>query len=492
MGISNIYRICIALFFVSPLASFAALNETGIRYPSNIQRIVPTAEPFKFSDSRNWNIVSDQKGGRINVPTNINFKHLSPGRLLSTAVRASPVAFAATGLGVLTLQNLGYEYIPGQGFVPVDVEPADPDSWGVAPEGISYNARTENFQSMQEAAQYLIPFGIGCNSGQSCTLVGIQDYNNCLETLNNNCFVRPRVSRDGTLLSPGNFAQIIVVNPVGSINCPSNGTYVPERYGCIIPETGEPVPLEEVEQAILDADYSDIPSAEIAEGLNDLVDSGSLSSSDFNAVNSSLPSSSVDVVIDSPVNVSGDTSTVVDNVTGETIVTTTDIEYTFDPVYNPDTGTIDLVSTETVTETTYQNGVVTGTNTTTNAGSSNNVTRPADPANDTDSGGSFELPDFCSWATVVCDWFDWTKEPLEDEPDLSDIVSDLDDFERSKDISFGSKSCPADIPLNIEFINKTVMLSFNWFCELAGIIYFMVMASAYVYAAYISLGVVRG
>ncbi|AAA88388.1 50-kDa virion protein [Pseudomonas phage Pf3] len=177
------------------------------------------------------------------------------------------------------------------------------------------------------------------------------------------------------------------------------------------------------------------------------------------------------------------------NQTGKVTVTETTTSVDFE-VSDNNSSQPSISVNETTTENVYVDGdlVSSETNTTvTNPPSSGTSTPPS-----SGSGSDFQLPSFCSWATAVCDWFDWTQEPIDEEPDLSGIISDIDDFERTKDISFGSKSCPAPIALDIEFLDMSVDLSFEWFCELAGIIYFMVMASAYVLAAYITLGVVRG
>lgn len=179
-------------------------------------------------------------------------------------------------------------------------------------------------------------------------------------------------------------------------------------------------------------------------------------------------------------------TTSVDNITGETIVTESQTTLDFDVSEN-NTSQPEVSVSESTTTKRYKNGVLVSSTSDTvvsNPLPSGSGSPPAPPA--------AELPAFCSWASVICDWIGWTQEPIDDDVDLSSILIDIDDFERSKDISFGAKSCPADIPLEIDFIDKTVMLSFRWFCELAEIIYFMVMAAAYVSAAYITLGVVRG
>lgn len=164
------------------------------------------------------------------------------------------------------------------------------------------------------------------------------------------------------------------------------------------------------------------------------------------------------------------TTTTTDPVTGDTVVTTTQT------ITNISYGDTTITTTNTTTTTTYVNGTPTGTTVTTET--------PGDlPVS------SSEWPGFCDWATVVCDWLEWTKEPPLDEPDLPQVVDD--DFEQTKNINFGAKSCPPDYQINIAFINTVVAVPMQPLCDFAGIIYYMVMSAAYIFAAYISIGVVR-
>ena len=58
-------------------------------------------------------------------------------------------------------------------------------------------------------------------------------------------------------------------------------------------------------------------------------------------------------------------------------------------------------------------------------------------------------------------------------------------------IQFGSgENLPPDYEINIPFINS-VAVPMQPLCDFAGIIYYMVMAAAYIIAAYITIGVAR-
>lgn len=102
-----------------------------------------------------------------------------------------------------------------------------------------------------------------------------------------------------------------------------------------------------------------------------------------------------------------------------------------------------------------------------------------------------EIPTDCDFHPTLCAWMNWTKEPLEEpDHDLKQIMHTVD-FEEKKTISFGSKSCPAPYDIHLGLIDRTYQLSFQPACDFAGYLYFFVMAAAYIFAAYISVGVVR-
>ncbi|RKW37940.1 MAG: hypothetical protein D8B60_11905, partial [Moraxella sp.] len=75
--------------------------------------------------------------------------------------------------------------------------------------------------------------------------------------------------------------------------------------------------------------------------------------------------------------------------------------------------------------------------------------------------GGFELPPFCSWASKVCEWIDWTKErpELQDEdvPEKNVKVKLPQEFD--KDYVKTNAQCPSDIvrEINTGFaVNKLV------------------------------------
>lgn len=196
--------------------------------------------------------------------------------------------------------------------------------------------------------------------------------------------------------------------------------------------------------------------------------------------------------IDSVPSVRTPTSTSTTTSTSSGITTTiesfTDFEFDFDN----STDSPSITVTETNTDIKYENGEKVDETTTT---TTNSPVAPLPDASGSGSGDkppSFELPSFCSWASTVCNWIGWTQQmPDGEEPDLSKLLNDYE-FEQTNTISFGSKQCPEPITLNLVLINKPVKITFDAFCALAGYLYFMVMASAYIIAARITLGVARG
>lgn len=120
-----------------------------------------------------------------------------------------------------------------------------------------------------------------------------------------------------------------------------------------------------------------------------------------------------------------------------------------------------------------------------------NTTQPAVGGGGGGKAPTVEIPTDCDFHPTLCAWMNWTKEPLEEpDHDLKQIMHTVD-FEEKKTISFGSKTCPAPYDIHLGLIDRTYQLSFQPACDFAGYLYFFVMAAAYIFAAYISVGVVR-
>lgn len=148
---------------------------------------------------------------------------------------------------------------------------------------------------------------------------------------------------------------------------------------------------------------------------------------------------------------------------------------------------------------------------------------PKDPAAP-EAGTNIKItfPVFCSWAPVVCEaaqsaikfpttvenwwntatqaissswlsfkeWLDWTKN----ESDLPDTetnqVTDLPIPELQENAISWSASCPPDVQVPINLYGQSSTLTFSWspWCQLLNIIKPAIIASAYIGAAFIVLG----
>ena len=84
------------------------------------------------------------------------------------------------------------------------------------------------------------------------------------------------------------------------------------------------------------------------------------------------------------------------------------------------------------------------------------------------SSTSFNLPAFCDWASIVCDWIDWTKEEPELEGEKLDIEEqDITDYKYEDHVEWGS-SCPffektENLNMGVGVIKVKYNLSF--FCD---------------------------
>lgn len=144
------------------------------------------------------------------------------------------------------------------------------------------------------------------------------------------------------------------------------------------------------------------------------------------------------------------------------------------------------VTTKTQTDT-YKDGQKTSSKTETE------TTKPSDNEDKPVAGGGGvgkETPTDCAFFPTLCKWLDWTQEDVGAEPDLAKIIND-EDFERNYTVSFGDNSCPQPISIDIAFLDKTIELSYQPACDLMGYARPFVLISAYIFAIYIGLGVVR-
>lgn len=114
---------------------------------------------------------------------------------------------------------------------------------------------------------------------------------------------------------------------------------------------------------------------------------------------------------------------------------------------------------------------------------------------DPETGGkSFSLPPHCSWATAVCDFFDWVKKddlPERDDSDLNTTV----DFEEKKIGLNVSPQCPAPTFETITLHGVTAQVKtsdYTYICQLDWLIKPFTIGFASVLACFILFGFNRG
>lgn len=112
-------------------------------------------------------------------------------------------------------------------------------------------------------------------------------------------------------------------------------------------------------------------------------------------------------------------------------------------------------------------------------------TSPTDPAPSSGGQGS-ELPAFCEWARVVCDFIDWYKdegEPLDEvEVPFEEETMEMQDWSSGQ----SGGSCPA--PESVTVMGEAIEFSYQPICDLADLLYGINIAGALVIAGFIVAG----
>lgn len=254
------------------------------------------------------------------------------------------------------------------------------------------------------------------------------------------------------------FEYTIINATRGGDGCPEPYIYIPSISMCAIEGF---VPLD-------DGDFSDL-AGYLPSASPDQV--GSAGQDTQRLIGGPLPGYS-DQTITGPSSISGDTTT----------TTTTD----------PSTGQSTITETSTTTNISYGDTTITTTTTTTTTNynsdgsvQSETVTETT-PGQEVVSGTASDWPGFCDWATVVCDWLDWTKEGWpEEEPELPQVV----DFTPDGDFQVGGPgACPAPYVLSIGWlINQDFQVSYQPFCDLALIVNPLLLAFCYLIAGVLTV-----
>lgn len=184
--------------------------------------------------------------------------------------------------------------------------------------------------------------------------------------------------------------------------------------------------------------------------------------------------------------------TTTQNPDGSTTATQTDTIVNI--TINNNNNNLSTTITETTTTTTYQNGEKTDEKTTTTTTDSSDSTPQTEP--ETEQITDCELvPTLCDTQRQIIkqdkDFYDWIKEPFNEELPEFKGVEERKGIEQKRTVDFGSASCPTPIEINT-ILAGNLRLSFQPWCDFAGMIKYLVLAAAYLLAIRINLGVIRG
>ena len=116
-------------------------------------------------------------------------------------------------------------------------------------------------------------------------------------------------------------------------------------------------------------------------------------------------------------------------------------------------------------------GYVTSSDTSTKTETETKTTTTTDPVtgNQTTTGtstGSLQLPAFCSWAAIVCDWIGWTKEEPQ-EPELKPVFEEINVPYTPFSIAKFNAQCPPDENLSLNLMGQEMSFVFPMkpFCD---------------------------
>ncbi|WP_206841635.1 virulence factor TspB C-terminal domain-related protein [Marinobacterium iners] len=135
----------------------------------------------------------------------------------------------------------------------------------------------------------------------------------------------------------------------------------------------------------------------------------------------------------------------------------------------------------------------------TNPDGSTSTVENTDPAEDTAAtpsqrplSASSQWPGFCEWASVICDWIDWTQETPEDmQPEEFPVETlTVDDLRKDYNSGLGSGSCPS--PVTTQFMGSQIVFSYETACY-GATTYFkpILLMIAGIIAAFIIVGASR-
>lgn len=106
--------------------------------------------------------------------------------------------------------------------------------------------------------------------------------------------------------------------------------------------------------------------------------------------------------------------------------------------------------------------------------------------------GSFSLPEFCSWATPVCDFIKWVKDNPENEDEAPEIPQEIDIGTLDTGTFKATAGCPSPIQVPVSFgSGGNVTISYEPICQFAEKWSFVAPLIGFLSGAMILVGVGR-
>lgn len=434
----------VCAFFLS-VVSTASLGATTIDLgPSDYKNFGPNGAHTGagIRSSFGQTVRMPPSGANLGVTRNPVIPYGSVGTALKNISRATPGAIAASAGMAALFAAMDWVFEQGQ-WKKEDLEQLD-DLYG-------YYWTAPGVGSSHPSALD------ACTAGAYFPAYGLAD------------FVSLSIASNGNAICTYNKVKGGLTNFTayrGGGGCPEGYTYsvVDNNAACFRTAL---VPLTDGDYSELTAKLPTLPAGDVSGAAGDASRHQGAPLSGYSDTNMTGPAST-----------SGPSSTSTTSDSSGTHTSTTSV--THNHSYGPTT----ITTTTTTTTNNYSNGEHTGTETITE-------TPSPDPIPDTGGGGSIDLdiPTDCEFMPTICAFIDWFKEPVPmPEPDLPVVVDH--DFEREYEMNLTGE-CPPPYTVETQLFG-TLSISWQPFCDLASLIKPLVVGSAFLLSAFITLGIGRG
>jgi len=439
--------LCCCLFGLLSLSLTAHAARTIIVQPGDLQPTYgPGVGPDAFIDSRDWNAtISDQKGNRHTVPVVREKKYSWPSfrGALKNAIKLNPGQLLLSGAVTGAVASVGWlidenSQITRVDNSPVSFTPTGSDIYWLH-EGVKY-------PSAISACQGLASRFAASTWGASINSVSIHSHRPYIDV---KCAVN---------YSQGSYQETFypTISSSGT-TCPTGLSLAASALACV---SSQALPITDSD---IDSFISGISDPSFAASTAPYISDAVPGSFDYPDSETFGGPNSIDLP--------GVTTTTTNPTTGDTTV----VESLPSLQLQYGTSPLSITSTGTTVTNTYQNGTQTSTSVSTET-------------NTTVESPSADIPTDCDFMPTVCSFIEWVRTPFtEEEPDLSELISD-EDYEESVTFS-SSASCPAPYP--IETDQGSFSFDFKPACDFATLAKPFVIIAFLIAAIYVSLGMGR-